>query len=146
VLALALRGTEAGLVWAVDDGVGFRIFLTRADLATGGAGTPTAVAEGEGSLIDADLLVVPEGHLIAWSEEVEWTQRTAVLPTRFAADLGVTLRTPILVFEGAMLEAGPGVGSTSLAFDGLDAYVGVSVMSEVDAMPEVRVQRLACHR
>lgn len=145
-LRLAVHGTEAGLLWAVEGDTRSRLFLTRADLATGGAGEPVEVAHmTAGGFSGVDLVAVPEGFLIAYNSVEELTMHTVVVPTRRGEGFGVDVRREIELFSGDMREPFD-PGAPALAYDELDAYVATTVAREDDGVPEVRTQVLACHR
>jgi hypothetical protein len=145
-LGLALRGTEAGLLWAIEDAADFSLYLTRVDLVTGGVGDPIELGEGEGALTGADIVAVAEGYVIAWNAWNDDAQTTVVVPTRRGDGMGVEVRRSTTLFEGAMTGVTVDSGSPSLAYDGVDVYVATTVPRESDGQPEVRVQVLACHR
>jgi hypothetical protein len=146
LLGLALRGAEAGVLWAVVGDASSRLFLTRADLATGGSWDPVEVAAlTDGGFLGADVIAVAEGWLIAYNAVIGDTQRTVLVPARYDDVVGVEVRSDTTLFEGRAF-IWTQLGAPALTYDGVDAYVATTVMREADETPEVRVQVLACHR
>jgi len=144
-LALALRGTEAGVVWAVDSGETFRVFLTLFELTTGGVSDQTELGAAPGSLAGVDVVGVPEGFLVAWSERRGGRHREVVVPTRTHEGPRVETRQEVVIDDSPAV-SGSTLSGPSLTYDGLDVYIAVTLIDRSDGSPEVYVQRLACHR
>lgn len=145
-LALALRGTEAGVVWVTEHEGTFRVFLMLVDLDTGGVSSPTEVGDGEGILLGVDVVAVHDGYVVAFSHVTSREQREVVVPTRAHEGPSVEVRGELVIHE-ASISPGPllPLSSPSLTYNGLDVFIAVTLINE-DWESNVFVQRLACHR
>lgn len=145
-LALALRGTEAGVVWVTEHEGTFRVFLTIVELDTGGVSAPTEVGDGDGTLLGVDVVGVHDGYLVAFSHVTSRSHRNIVVPTRAHEGPSVEVRGELIVTD-AYFEPGPLLpqSSPSLTYNGLDVFIAVTLIDEF-LESHVSVQQLACHR
>ncbi len=146
-VALGLRGPIAAIVWNEQDGRDFNIQMVLVDLNRGVVGEPVVLASEQNYLVGLEVIGVYEGFMVAWMDysDSTGTSRFLVNPTRVHAGLRIEPRWIQELHEGFM-EFGLGLVGPSIGYDGTDVYVGISMLDEDFLLPQVHIQRLACHR
>lgn len=147
MIALGLRESIAGVLWAQREGRATTLSLALVDLTRGHVGPAVEVASFEGSAIGIDVIGVYEGFMLAWVETgtASGLDRITALPVRVHDGLEIEPRSEIVLHEGAV-EGWAGTVGPALATDGTDVYLAVVVYDPDIGMSQVHLQRLACHR
>jgi hypothetical protein len=144
-LAIALRGDTMGVLYAEPAPAGRAVRMALYDLSTSATSAPVELGTCSATAGVA-LVATGEGFVAAWMEDDGARQRLVAVPTREHEGLSLEVRTGIAVHEGPRPAGLDGPSPPSLAYDGLDVYLAATAAQEGESLPEVRLQRLACHR